>query len=405
MKYGWLEKMAGGGNIRPEVLDMIYHDCSELLQKEASRIPSGAKASAIGANAGAILSAMLMGATPTGLEMVNKNIRRKVVDQQTKMRTEMVKSRVLAMFPSKDHEKVEARFDEIVRYAPALGTIEPFMRKLIKKKLHTGLTDRDVQALLNSQKRMSPDPLRYTKLDPEAEKQLSQLAMKTAAATNDPEKIETAQLEYLGEKLAEAFHFIDSNLYQEKTAQGFTGGKDPLVATRFLGNSVKPTGVGGALKTVALLSAMSGLTALGRAGLDYYKGKSRESEMRSRLDESFKEVVRTGRGTEIAEDKDKAMDAFKTLAHFAPQVASEPRAAKVFVRKMLSFDQAPTTEDLKQLTDIQKNMTAGRSSMLDSIQESISQSGFDRAMSDTWKTVMSPYAEKAQAGVYTEAGL
>jgi len=139
MRYAWLDKMAEEGSIRKEVLEEIYTDCADVLEKHAD----------LSQAVNAVVDAMARGAgyvMGTG-KAYAPVVKASMINAETRAKIQIARANVVASFPSKYQEKAEARFNEIANYSPTVATDRVAMKKLVDAKL-PGLTDRDVQALL-----------------------------------------------------------------------------------------------------------------------------------------------------------------------------------------------------------------------------------------------------------------
>ena len=369
MKFAWLEKLAEEGKVRPEAVEHIYNDCSFALEKHAELHPAVT----------GILGALMMGGAMSGLEYMSKQVKNRVIDQRTKARTAMVRDRVLSMFPAKEQEKAEARFIEIIKYAPSLGAVEPIMTKMVKKKLHTGLTDSDIQGLLNVQVKLTPDPLRYTALTADTMKELKATGRKYASADVDPDKV----AQEFGTNLAEI------HLVFEKEAN------KKQVMRSILSRSQTP------FSDIAKYMGAAAVGSLGimgaRTGLELYNQKVKDADRKKMLDQSYASILRASKNSPIANDPLKAKEAFRTLAHFAPHVAAEPRTAKAYIERMVAADTTSTIDELKNLTQVEKNMGERQYGAMDAVQAGLAASRLEDTVGKSWASIMEPYASDLAA--------
>lgn len=83
-----------------------------------------------------------------------------------------------------------------------------------------------------------------------------------------------------------------------------------------------------------------------------------KKELEKKLKKSFEEALRMGPSDQdpLHQDIGKARQAFQTLVHFAPHVACDPSAARAFMNKLVSYDQGILTSDVKDLTEIERNL-------------------------------------------------
>lgn len=337
MKFAWLEEMAKEGQVRPEALEKIYEDCGRTLEKTALFEEH------LGEFGGFAANVLLGGGGMIGLGLAASAAANAVSEQRddakTKALVDSVRAKVISdqAIPSADKEKARARFNEILKYAPGLGPNEAVMRQLVLSKYRTGLTNQDVQNLINIQVKMTPSPLGY------------------AAASKHASQKSSVQ-EVCGEKLAEAY------LRLEKTAAF----KDYMIDL---------------LKVLSVpVGAAVGVGAVGAIG----SGIS--SHMLNRKIERSREQVFSGpKDSIIGENRAKAEQAFSTLSNFAPHIAADPHAARAFVTKLVSYSpdkDSPLgiqSSDLRELTDIERNM-GGSKGLFENLNTALGTSGFGGAV-------------------------
>jgi hypothetical protein len=358
MKYAWLEKLASEGHIRPEALDRIYKNCGSFLgqEKTANEVVVAAAAAATPPSlinflmtaAGFVGVAGALGTAASFMEG-------KVHDVRVKAKTDMVRAAVLRnprLITPKDREKADARFNEILKFAPSLGANEAVMSKMVMDKLQSGLTNQDVQNLIGIQVKMTPNPLDYSAMSAQ---------VKTASVC--------------GDMLADIF------IGMEKEANIATDASK-VFPSATLGNIA-----GHILRTIAPALTIAG----GIAGVQYVKGKIDEKNLRSQLEMSFHNAIHNS--PELEANPDKAKNAFMTLAHFAPHVASEPNAARSFMQKLVAYQAGPNASDLKDVTEVEKNLR-GTTGMMDTIDRSLAASGLSHVLTKTWHDTMAPYQEE-----------
>lgn len=335
MRYAWLEKMATDGEIRPEALPYIYEQCADLMDKTAAMDPKTVEqyknmlvsmAAFIGLSGGAAaLTSFTAGA---------------VRDAKTQSQIDLVRSKVLASaaIPTKDKEKAKARFNEILKYAPGLGVNEAVMTRMVHDKID-GLTNNDVQNLIQMQLKMTPQHLDYA-----AQSQKFASQTKTAA-------------EVAGEALAGVY------LTLEKVG-AFNLGTIGNIGMNTLKAMSVPLAAAAALNSASLVG-----TAISNATL------------KNKVEQSFNTILKNNPNSIISENPQKAREAFNTLAHFSPHIASEPNAAKAFIVKMLEYKTGPMPTDIKDLTDIEKNMAGNARSFFEN---TIQNSGVGTGLSKRW---------------------
>ena len=275
------------------------------LEKEANAVDSFAKAYHESPDVKNIVnwgvSAGLLGAgagmfSAIKAKMEQGSVRRHIVNMGKSFKSD-------PMF-SDNADKAKARLYEIARVAPHVTLNTELTKSIIKSKLHNGLTDEDKQNLVMIQAQYHQDP------------KVSGYMPKVASAQ-------------LGEILADAI-------------------------------MVKEAGFSDSMKTygaLAMLPIASGI--IGGAinmGLAHLKQKS----IKEGLEKSFVKALSLSDMDKepLMQNKDKAREAFATLARFAPQVALDPQAARAFMNKIVSYDQGIDVSSVKELSEISKNLNA-----------------------------------------------
>jgi hypothetical protein len=101
----------------------------------------------------------------------------------------------------------------------------------------------------------------------------------------------------------------------------------------------------------ALLSAASG-------AVKHMHGKKMQAKMEEDLKDSFSEAYKRSKDTDPMKMHGKAESekAFKTLTHFAPNVAVDPEATRGYLNRVLEMDRGLMSSDLKDLTQIESNI-------------------------------------------------
>lgn len=207
--------------------------------------------------------------------------------------------------------KAKARLYEIARIAPHVTLNKELTKSIIKSKLHNGLTDEDKQNLVMLQSQYHSDP------------NVSSFMPKVASAQ-------------LGEILADVVMIKEA-------------GKSP---SEFK-NSLM---MFGAAATMPLLAGLiGGAVNMGMAHM-------KQRNLKNDLENSYMKALSISDVDKepLMQNKDKAREAFSTLARFAPQVALDPQAARSFMNKIVSYDQGIDTSSVKELSEISKNLSYGK---------------------------------------------
>jgi hypothetical protein len=260
----------------------------------------------------AALIGLLVGsaATATGSSLANRWIAAK----QQKRMTQDVRSNISDFSSSLDKdedfktkeekEKARARLYEIARVAPHLCLNRDLTKQIIKAKLHSGLSIEDKQRLLLLQTQFNPNP------------ETSQFMPKIAAAD-------------AGSILADAVLIKEAAL-----------GKD--------------------FKTFGALTMLPVATGIVGGAINFGLSKVKEKKTSEALNKSFLQALNMSDKDRdgLLDNKEKARQAFNTLANFAPQVALDPQAARAFMTKIVSYDQGIDTGVIKELSEITRNLSS-----------------------------------------------
>lgn len=314
MKYQWLEKMAADGQIRKEVLPLIYKDVDALIKEAdapgAASVPESAmgKLMALGMMVGVGMASGL-GAQALSNRMAQSAGRKKL---------DATRDSLLSDPALKGREDLaRARFHEIASVAPHVAMNAPVAKRLLHSRLNDGLTDDDIQRLALLQAVHMPNVVQQAGYLPKE-------------ASIRPEK--------MGEIVADVY-------WLHKTAEGARG---PIALSERLKNFASTLGMNSA---VALSLAVGGGVA--NSILNRIDKKS----LTKNLNTSFhKAMALSSEKDGLHDSPDKARQAFDALSHFAPHVALEPQAARAFMTKIVQYNQGIHVDDIKALSEIQRNL-------------------------------------------------
>lgn len=374
MRYGWLEELVEEGLVRKEAAEAIYQDCSSVMEKSASVDPK------------ALLNMLMIGtgmsALTAGIAAAAQSIQRRILDAKTKTQIDMNRQRIVSSFSPSDREKAEARFNEIAKFAPNLAANEEVMRRYLPMKVRNGMTDQDVQRLIVAQMQITPDPFRYS-------------AISKTASLATPEWISILSANAMADACIEAHKTLDGDLFC-KTAGHILRVMDGAAAVE-MEKVAAPQRIPGGFTDMMknILVRMSVPMAIsGGLSAGYIGSKMLEDRrMASKLDQTYNKIMQMSPDSILTNNPEKARQAFQTLAHFAPNVATEPYAAKAYMTKLVSYDQGPTAADIKDLSEIQKNLGSVRGGMLDMLSKSMESANQSlvRGVEKTWDETTSPY--------------
>jgi len=316
MKYAWLEDLVKEGQVRPEVAAEIYASCKEAAM--SPEMASGLKsmreallrdfpAAAVGALAGfAGQHAYEKQKAKWAFGNMGKDVE--------KTRDALIKKPEF----KGNEDKFNARLNEIAKFSPAVAGNAAVAERLLKRTLHSGLSDSDVEKLVEMQSRMSVPNYETFKL------------------------LSEKQASFVGETLADVVSLV-------KTAAPDKGRAWSVFSRRILpvlGMSVGVPLAGGVMAGTA--SAV--------------RGHFEKKQLQKDLEKSFQAAIKASDPDKepLHQNMEKAREAFNALVHFAPSVALQPQAARGFMSKIVSYNQGMNTADLKDLAEIQKNVQQGK---------------------------------------------
>jgi len=234
-------------------------------------------------------------------------------EDKTKLMADMAKTVMTASAGA-----LSAKLWGIALYAPHVAMNAPLAMKIIKTKLENGLSDHDAQGLALLQSNHMPDVMRNKSFMPK----LAQIS---------PAK--------LGEIVADVY------LTKEAAMPGSMGGK----LKKYLGH-------------VAMHTMIPLLIGAGGGAVNLALAARGQKKLEERLEESFNKAISLSNSEKepLHDNKEKARQAFNSLAHFAPHVALEPQAARAFMSKIVAFDQGMHVDDIRSLSEIQKNISGSQ---------------------------------------------
>lgn len=250
-------------------------------------------------------------------------------------------------FAEEDVPKARARFEEIIEVAPSLAQDPLTMQKMVSNTLHSGLSKDDKNYLRQMQVSEGNSLWDMGRIN------TTMLKAREGGMTRRLKKALGKSAAIRADHLATVFEVIHEGI-----------GGNEKVAAQYVG-AVKPT-LGNvsanALKTLALVAAVpliaGGLSGVARTVMDYKKKNDLDKSLKASYEHAMGGKDDASR--ELRENRDKSQSAFESLVHFAPDVATQKGAAKAFLYKMISVggpDVGITSGDIKDLTDIQKNLT------------------------------------------------
>lgn len=322
MQYAWLEQLVKEGHVSERARDAIYRDCSGILKLSAAGVTQydprfeqfwdkhGKWIT------GKVNTVLALGATAAGASFLSSLSARKAMSKATASIASARKAVVTNPEFSAHREKAEARFDDLVRIAPTVAQNPDLSLRIIKEKIHSGFSSQDIQGLALIQATYTPNMPAQMKLT---------------------ERAKTASAEKVGVTLA-----------------------TQIMMCKEAGISLKT--MGRAAENALVLSTIPILGGLGVGAVKHVESVRDKKKLNERLTASFEQAMRMSDPDKdgLAENKETARQAFQVLAHFSPHVALEPNAAKAFMKKLVAWSgQGPQIEDIKNLSDIEKNYRSG----------------------------------------------
>ena len=182
------------------------------------------------------------------------------------------------------------------------------------------------------------------------------------------------------------------------------GFKDKLKG--MFGEKVQAALAGGLATVMA-----GGLVATGAGMVNHFKAKSDQKELADRLEVSFSTAMKESHPENelLRENPVAARKAFETLTHFSPGIATEPRAARSFIHKILSYEDAALhTDDIKGLVDVEKNFQAvanTQSPFFSAFAATGKIVGLDKSIAQGSDAMVSPYMDSYKARARDSMGL
>jgi hypothetical protein len=314
LKLEWLEKFAEDGLISEEAKQKIYADCGGLVKEAVT--PIGQEhiemlAEVVKSMRRDVAIGLTFAGASAGLKKTMDWI------HTGKAKEAILNNReAVAAAHGKDSDKAKQRFDEVVSYAPHVAMNKALVSKIVAAKLNSGFTDEDAQRMALIQ------------------------AQHTQGFKSDDKFKPTTRLGH------EATGKLAADMYS--------------LAKESAARAPMPIGtVGKYLSRMLLYTAAPLLIGVGSGVTNEIAARFGKKDMEEKLDEAFKKVMELSSPDKepLHQDKTKARELFNALAHFAPNVALEPHAAKTFVLQSMAADQMPMA-NVKELSEIHRNLSS-----------------------------------------------
>lgn len=406
MQFPWLEKMASAGHIRPEAKARIYADCSKLMKQaaESPQLPNNAAPAAnsdkfpwaeIGKRVGDA-------AVGFGSNLLVNHAWSKFTDhrkiKQTMTDIQNARAGILADAAFSDYRaKADARFTELAKVAPTLAADSKKAKALVEKALHTGFSNDDMNHLAVLQ-------AVYTANDPSFSSRVHDNMTKKASA------------ERLGEVYADVLCLVkEAGLFSGVASGIQRGGAAAAQGVAQATGGLRPGTAMQILRNVALVSSIPLLAGVGQGLVSEYAASRDKKQMADKLRQSFEEALRQARkddpsqthGVSLHDNREEAQRAFQTLVHFAPHVALHPDSARTFMTRIVNNAQFVELPDVKQLTEIEKNLSnAGSGSpFFEGFSSAAKNLGLGDGIRTTIKDTTDPIRDRTRQNVARDLGM
>lgn len=344
MRIPFVEEMVKTGSVRPEVRDAIYKDCETIitLEKLGDELPA---------------QGFVNGITALGTRLaINHAVSLGKAQLDVKKMIE-VRNKI-ASNPkfSSNAKKALDLFDEIATIAPSTTLNEPLMTSLIEKSLNTGMDHDTVLRLATLQAAILSSP------------------------TYQKKRVDGFQNAMLKQASCEKIGKLYADVY---------------LLTKEAAKKVSvPTAVKlwDAIKTTAAVSSIPLMVGAGNAFIHNHLERKSKKELEQRLEDSYNTAFSYSKDDVIHEHPDKARRAFESLVHFAPHVAIDPYATRIFMNQIVPHEEGMNTSKVKELSDIERNLTAasGQGSMSTEFFRGADAAGFRDIFKGSITSAMSP---------------
>lgn len=397
MRFDWLNDMVGEGLIRDAAAQTIMEDCRSFAKQANAASETTSLLEDIGTGL----------AGGAGMFLFDKLLRSgvKKYNMHTDLKGMRKTKEMLMQDPqlASDKGKTEARFRELIQYAPALAVDPEKAIRVVKQHLNKGFNDNDIEKLQALQTMMGggatsagadsgySDVFDYehglkNKMMKEASVESPREAQLMGSLAFDIYQIQTTAL------TKEAGIFDRIGKYLGKNEESINRLKD--LGSISMMQAAVPAGIGLVAGTGAFI-----------------KNKVDQKRFKDKLEQSFTTALRESdpERSLIRENPAHARKAFETLAHFAPNVAAEPRAAKTFMEKMLGYESMGVQpSDVKDLVDIEKNFQQGANRpnpFFSAFSATGKTLGLDKTVNQGLSAASKPYLDEQEQHIRQDLGL
>jgi hypothetical protein len=399
MRYAFLDKLAEDGDISRADRDQIYDSCSDVLTKVAFRMnPFREKMPTLGealAELGRdilqkfMVPAAIVGSAAYGLKkldekVITPGIARSDMAKLLKTKVGIINSPDFAL----DRAKASARFDELMKIAPAVALKPNVAKRLVADRLHSGFTPEDAQRLIQMQATYEKSP--FTSAVPS--ESIAARMPKTASALSSAQQGELAAtiVQLLGE----------ASFLTDKTASLIPWKRTNVQKTTDVAKEV--------LRTAAIVSGFGALIGVGAGAINTGASLISKKRKADKIKKSYMEAMRrSDPATEpLHANEERSLRAFQTLAHFSPNTAMDPEAARAFMLNLVNTNMGAQTSIIKDLANIEKDLKQSRPSspFLTGLGAGLQHGGFTGAITDVTKGVMHPFVEQGTENIRSTMG-
>jgi hypothetical protein len=274
-----------------------------------------------------------------------------------------------------------------MRIAPAVAMKPNAASRLVGDRLHSGFTPEDVQRLIQMQATYEKAPFgSSTPSEAIASK------MPKMASALSPEQ-QAALAATVTQILGEAAFLMD------KTA-ALPWKKSPFRKTTEVAKEV--------LRTGAIVSGFGALIGLGSGAINSGAAYLSKKKKGNKIRKSYEEAMRRSDPTiePLHANKEKSLRAFQTLAHFSPNTAMDPEAARAFMLNLVSMDQGAQTSVIKDLANIERDLKQSRPAnpFLTGLSAGMSHGGMSSALGKVPSELLSPFVEQSTENIRSTMG-
>jgi hypothetical protein len=369
LDFTWLEDLVKTGAVREEVAGDIYNNCVEIIKTAA-----GGGSPGLSDILGPVLlgKGILDGAGATRKSYYDNNLFAR--------KAAAVKEHLRSLSEMQGYKDFDKKFDQLVMVAPDVATNVQLAKALMPQWKKKAITTQDLTSLAQTQ-------AAYHDSTPESAAKRSSLyakQVKLAEAAGMADAVElydaltkvaisSATITRAKDRALELASKLDAGDPLKKKylaqARALAAGLKARAKTKVpYGREGNPAGLRGVWDTLTQTSAKIApplIVGAGIGGVGLATSAVRGRVEKNRLEQSFNTAMSKEFSNHevLNNDPTKSKKIFNMLAHFAPEVAMEPHAANAFMARIHNYnDIGVQTADIKDLTDVARNMRSGKPS-------------------------------------------